>query len=151
MSASIVLPRVKLGCRRGQALVEFAMTSIIVLMLIFGIVEVGRIFLVYTTVTNAARIGARYAITNSTTAGATTAVAASTISSNVQTVVKNFLASGTVNINAAGLAINTTFPDGVTTVGNRVQVSVSYPYDVLLSYYPINITLSGTSQGVITW
>jgi Flp pilus assembly protein TadG len=146
------LVRKRRSCdRSGQALVEFAMTSVIVLMLIFAVVEFGRIVLVYTTIADAARIGARYAITNSTPAGATTAVAAGTINSNVRTVVKSFLAPATVNINAAGLAINTTFPDGVTTVGNRVQVTVSYPYDLLISYYPINITLSSTSQGIITW
>src|SRR5579862_2811218 len=57
------------GYRRGQALVEFAMTSIIVLMLLFAVVEFGRIVMVYTTVADAARIGARYAITNSSVPG----------------------------------------------------------------------------------
>jgi Flp pilus assembly protein TadG len=46
---------------RGQALVELAMTLPILLMLLFGIVEFGRIFNAYLVVNNAAREGARVA------------------------------------------------------------------------------------------
>ena len=138
---------------RGQALVEFAIGTIMLLMLLFGVIEIARIFLVYTTLTNAAREGARWAITNSTPPAPATTPTAGTIRTGVQTVVKDFLAHGTVNINSGSLAITTTFPSsgGGTTPGNLVQVTVSYPYDVLISYYPINVTLAGTSQGVITW
>lgn len=151
--------------RGGQALVEFAMALVVILMLIFGVVEFGRIVLVYNGIANGARIGARYAITNSSPPNATSVTNAnvSTIQTNVQTVVKNFLAPTTVNINAAGLSITTTFPNksctgsiststcSGTSAGNPVQVTVSYPYDLLIPYYPINITLSNTSEGIITW
>jgi Flp pilus assembly protein TadG len=155
--------------RRGQALVEFAMGTLVLLMLIFGIIEISRILLVYTTVTDAARLGARYAITHGTppagpsTTGTATNANVATMQTAVQAVVKSFLAAGTVNINAGGLAITTTFPNiscagassgslcSGTTPGNLVQVTVSYPYDLLISYYPINVTVAGTSQGVITW
>jgi Flp pilus assembly protein TadG len=139
--------RRRAGDRRGQALVEFAMTSIIVLMLIYAVVEFGRIILVYTTIADAARIGARYAVTNSTVPGST-AMTCSTIGSNVRTVVNSFLGPATVNANNA--TVSTSCSNG-TTVGNPVQVTVSYPYDLLISYYPINITLSSTSEGIITW
>lgn len=152
--------------RRGQALVELAMGVIVILMLIFAIVEFGRMVMVYTSIANAARIGARYAITNSSPPDGSTVTnsSVSTIQSNVQTVVKSFLAPMTVNINAAGLTITTTFPDescagstpgsacSGTSAGNRVQVTVSYPYDLITSYLPMkNVTLSSTSEGIITW
>jgi Flp pilus assembly protein TadG len=157
------------GGRRGQALVEFAIATLVLLMLIFGVIEIARIFLVYTTITDAARQGVRYAITHGTppagptTPGTATNTDVSNMQTAVQTVVKSFLAPGTVNINAVGLTINTTFPNiscaggtpssacSGTTPGNLVQVTVSYPYDLLISYFPINVTLAGTSQGVITW
>jgi len=151
--------------RRGQALVEFAMGTLVLLMLIFGVIEIARILLVYTTVTDAARLGVRYAITHGTppagpsTTGTATSTDVGNMQTAVQAVVKSFLAAGTVNVNAAGLTIGTTFPNmscaggscSGTTPGNLVQVTVSYPYDLLISYYPINVTVAGTSQGVITW
>ena len=165
MQTSALCRKLAAGGRRGQALLEFAMVALVALMLILGIVEFGRLLLVYTTVADAARIGTRYAITHGTppagpsTTGTATSTDVSNMQSAVQTVVKSFLAPATVNINAAGLSINTTFPNKVcgsstctgTTPGNLVQVTVSYPYDLLISYFPINVTLSSTSEGVITW
>jgi Flp pilus assembly protein TadG len=140
--------RVEWRSRRGQALVEFAMSVLIALLLIFAGVEFCRIMLVYTTLADAARLGARYAITHGTIPG-TTSPNASTIQSGVQAVVEKFLAPGTVNINTA--LISTSFPNGSTTPGNAVQVNVSYPYNLLVSRLPINVTLSTTSEGIITW
>jgi Flp pilus assembly protein TadG len=47
----------------GQTLVEFAMVLPLMLILMFGIVDFGRAFYVWLTVTNAAREGARVAAT----------------------------------------------------------------------------------------
>jgi len=49
--------------RRGQTLAEFAITLPILLILIFGIIEFGRIFQAWVTLQNAARAAARYATT----------------------------------------------------------------------------------------
>ena len=49
--------------RRGQTLVEFALTLPILLMLIWAIIEFGRIFQAWVTIQNAARTAARYAVT----------------------------------------------------------------------------------------
>lgn len=49
--------------RPGQTLVEFALTLPILLLLIFGIIEFGRIFQAWVTVQNAARTAARYGVT----------------------------------------------------------------------------------------
>lgn len=47
----------------GQALAEFALTIVVVLMLLFLILEAGRILWAWVTVQSAARDGARYAVT----------------------------------------------------------------------------------------
>ncbi len=47
----------------GQSLVEFAIVSIVLLLIIFLIVEVSRVMWAWVTVQNAAREGARYAVT----------------------------------------------------------------------------------------
>src|SRR5436190_7967537 len=49
--------------RRGQTLVEFALTLPLLLLLMFGIIEFGRIFQAWVTLQNAARTAARYAST----------------------------------------------------------------------------------------
>jgi TadE-like protein/PA14 domain len=49
--------------RRGQSLVEFALTLPILLLLIFGIIEFGRLFQAWVTIQNAARTAIRYAVT----------------------------------------------------------------------------------------
>jgi len=46
--------------RRGQGMVEFALAIPIFLMLVLGIIEFGRMFLMYTSVFAGAREGARY-------------------------------------------------------------------------------------------
>lgn len=148
----------------GQALVEFAASAVITIALIMGVVEFGRIMMVYTTISDAARIGARYAITHAPSIPGSGSALATTVTSTqaaVTTVVKSFLAPATVNINAAGLSITTTYPDSTcsgtpssctgTSAGSRVQVTVSYPYDMLVSYYPLSFTLASTSEGIITW
>ncbi len=49
--------------QKGQALVEFALISIVLLTIIFAIVEGGRLFQGWLTVQNSARAAGRYAIT----------------------------------------------------------------------------------------
>ena len=47
----------------GQAVVEFALSLAVLLLLIFGVVEGGRVLHGWITLQNAAREGGRYAIT----------------------------------------------------------------------------------------
>ena len=57
---------------RGQSLVEFALVLPIFLLLIFGVVDAGRLVYTYNTISNAARDGARVAIVNQSTTGTAT-------------------------------------------------------------------------------
>jgi Flp pilus assembly protein TadG len=54
--------------QQGQALAEFAIVIPIFLLILFGIFDVGRAVYAYSSVTNAAREGARLAIVNQDTA-----------------------------------------------------------------------------------
>lgn len=49
--------------RPGQGLVEFALVMPILLMLLFGVIEFGRLFAAWLSIQNGARFGVRYAIT----------------------------------------------------------------------------------------
>lgn len=59
---------------KGQSLVETALVLPILLLLIFGIIEFGRIFNAYIIISNASREGARYAAVGKTDAEVRTAV-----------------------------------------------------------------------------
>jgi hypothetical protein len=52
----------KQDAERGQALIEFALTVPIFLMLVFGIIDLARLIFAYTQVIDAARQGVRYGI-----------------------------------------------------------------------------------------
>ena len=60
------------AARRGQALVEFALVLPLLLVLIFGIVDAGRLIYTYNTVANSARNAARVAIVNQSITGTDT-------------------------------------------------------------------------------
>ncbi|MCS6836035.1 MAG: pilus assembly protein [Anaerolineae bacterium] len=53
----------RIAHRRGQTLAEFAISLPILLILLFGVIEFGRLFQSWVTIQNAARQAARYAIT----------------------------------------------------------------------------------------
>jgi Flp pilus assembly protein TadG len=146
---------------RGQSLVEFSFACLALVMLLFGVIEMSRMLLVYTSVANAAKAGARYAIVNGVdvNAGGPT-----TDDSNVVTTVKNFASAGglntanlTVHVNyytytsAGGLsaACNTA---ACNSPGSWVRVTASYPYDPFVGYFNLpSISLASATEGVITW
>jgi len=55
--------RAKMRRERGQTLVEFALLTPLLVILIFGFVDVSRIYQAWVTIEGAAREGARYGVT----------------------------------------------------------------------------------------
>jgi Flp pilus assembly protein TadG len=136
---------------RGSSLIEFCLISVMLVVVLLGVVEMGRMVLVYTAIANAARAGARYAIVH----GADQTVSPSgpgdpCTCPDVQNVVKNFASSGLVNTSL--LTITVSYPSG-NTAGSPVTVTVTYPYDPLVHYFSsiLSVPLGSTSQGVITF
>ena len=138
---------------RGSYIVEFAIVAFLFSILLFGIVEMGRMVLVYTTVANAARVGARYVIVHGgfRTGSGSTGPSGPGSTTEVETVVKNFASAGLLD--TSRLTINVTYPDGNNAAGSSVRVAVSYPYDPFIRYFnsPLSVTLGSTSRGVITF
>ena len=131
---------------QGSSLIEFSLVAFLLVMLLIGVVEMCRIVLVYNGVAQAARAGVRYAIVHGTDNPASTTA--------IQDVVKNFLRAAPVDTTIAGLVINVTYPDtgACKDPGCRVKITVNYPYDPFVSYFPVSgIHLASTSQGVITF
>jgi Flp pilus assembly protein TadG len=60
-----VIAKDRFDGQRSQALIEFALISPVLLLLIFGIIDIGRAVFYYDTLTHAAREGARAAVSAS--------------------------------------------------------------------------------------
>ncbi len=139
---------------RGESLVEFALVSLGLVMLLFGVLEMCRLALVYTSIGNAARVGVRYAIVHGSDNSASVSTIQGVVNSylNAATV---YTPNATVNVcYAVSLTSFTACPSSSGSPGapgSAVTVSVSYPYNPLTGYFPLSVNLASTSQGVITF
>lgn len=143
----------RLQTQDGASLVEFSLTAFLFVIVLLGIVEMGRMVLVYTAVSDAAHAGLRYAIVHgseNTSSGMATACAPNACS-GVNTAVNNYASAGLIN--TANVTTTVSFPDSSTAAGSRVTVSVSYTYDPLVSYFnsKLRVNMGSTSQGVIVF
>ena len=113
----------------------------------------GRMILVYTTVANSARAGARYAIVHGSSRGAgsgsTNASGPSSNPAQVLTVVKDFASAGMLT--TSKLVITVAYPGSSNAPGQLVNVTVSYPYDPLTTWLPLRVNLGSTTQGIIAF
>ena len=123
------------------------------IIMLLGVVEMGRLLLVYTTLAKSARAGARYAIVHGayrTGSGVNGASGPGNVA-QVQTVVKNLAGAGLLN--TASLTVAVAYPNGTNTAGSPVTVTVSYTYDPLIPYFNslLSTGMGSTSEGVITF
>ncbi len=140
----------------GQTLVEFSVVTFLTIMMFLFVIETGRMVLVYTAVANAAEEGVRYAVVHGTSrangVGQTNASGPSPSQGNAQilTIVNNFAA--TAPLTASLLVVTVAYTGSYTPLnspGNTVSVSVVYPYNPLVTYFPATLRLGSISQGII--
>jgi len=144
--------RTKWRERSGQGLVEFSLTAFMTAITMLFVVEVGRMLLVYAVIADAAREGVRYAIVHGSsrsTGSAQTDASGPAATAQVVTVVDNFAGTGPLTLSR--LIISVTYPGSSNAPGQTVNVSVVYPYDPLVTYFPATLRLGSASQGVILY
>ena len=126
--------------QRGSALLEGAFIFTILMMLLFGILDLCRLVWWYNGVSYLAREGTRYAAVrgNSSVAPATAGD------------VTNAVTAQAIGYDSANFTIATTWiPDNKP--GSAVKVIVTYPFTPIVPYVPPGtISLSSTSQLTIT-
>lgn len=115
--------------RRGAAAVEFAIVAPVFLIMIFGLVEFGRLVMVQQVITNASREGARSGILD----GATTF--------KVQAVVDNYLQTAAIS---GAIVTVTPDPPGSAGFGQPVTVNVRVGFDKV-SWMPSPFFLKGAT------
>jgi Flp pilus assembly protein TadG len=139
----------------GATIIEFALITVILMIVIFAGIEFDRMVLVYTTLANSARVGVRYAIVHGEDrTGTGDPASGRTDSSAVVTVVKNFASAGMLNTSALSVTVSypasTSSTDPGNTRGSVVAVSVAYPYDPFI-VLPLQVTLRSATQGIIVF
>jgi len=145
-----------LSSRRGAAIVEFAVVSLTLLLMVFALFEFCRMGLVYTDLSNASRVAVRYAITHGVDRSQACSSGAGCGSTDGTATAANICgASGVLTTYAIGLLDTSKLvctSSGLGgAVGTLVRINVSYAYDPWFNVLPLKVTLSSTSQGVITY
>jgi Flp pilus assembly protein TadG len=138
--------------RAGQTLVEFSLVTFLTIVLLLAVVEISRMVLVYTTVANAARAGARYAVVHGsdrTGGGADGPSGPGNNPAEVVTVIKDFASAGLLT--TSNLIVTVSYPGGSNLPGQLLSVTVIYPYDPFTSYFPLRVRLGSVTQGVILY
>jgi Flp pilus assembly protein TadG len=138
--------------RGGQTLVEFSLVTFLTIILLLAVVEISRMVLVYTTVANAARAGARYAVVHGsdrTGGGADGPSGPGNNPAEVVTVIKDFASAGLLT--TSNLIVTVSYPGGSNLPGQLLSVTVIYPYDPFTSYFPLRVRLGSVTQGVILY
>jgi Flp pilus assembly protein TadG len=121
--------------RRGAAVVEFAIVAPLFFLLIFGMIEYGRMVMVQQVITNASREGARRAVLDGATA------------TEVSNTVNTYLNSAGIDSNPDYVTLD---PADPSAAGYRqpVTVTVTVPFsDVSWLNMPLNFTGEDISLG----
>jgi len=116
--------------RCGAAVVEFAVVAPVFFLLIFGMIEYGRLVMVQQVLTNASREGARVGVLDGST------------SADVTTAVNNYLTSARINSATVTITPN---PPSSAGYGAPVTVAISIPFSQV-SWLPSPMFLGGTTM-----
>jgi Flp pilus assembly protein TadG len=124
--------------RRGASAVEFAIVAPVFFLLIFGMIEYGRLVMVQQILTNAAREGARRAVLQDATSAA------------VVSTVRNYLNRASINGNSPNLVITVSpAPESAQPSDETISVSLRLPYREV-SWLPSPFFLGSTYMNAMS-
>jgi Flp pilus assembly protein TadG len=132
----------------GSSLVEFAITSTILFMLVFGVMAICLALYSYNVVSEAAREATRYAIVRGS--ACTKTVPCKATSGQIETYVQNL---GFPGIAPTSLTVTSDccWPNGDKNPGSPVKVTVQYTFPLAIPFVPTRtLTMSSTSQMLIS-
>lgn len=144
---------------RGASMVEFAIASSALLLIMFGILEFGRVMYTYHSVSNAARLASRWAIVRGS--GCSALDHCNATSDDIKQWVRSqvpLVDSGTLDVTATWSTsknpsddCSVSDPTGNNGQGHLVCVTVSYPFNFAIPFVSNTpLTLSSTSKMVIS-
>jgi Flp pilus assembly protein TadG len=136
------------GPQRGAVMVEFALSILFTVLLIFMVFEMVSLVYTYSVLSDAAKEGVRYAIVHGEDLPAADQVSPTSTTGLINDVT-DYAKMSLHDVSA--ITITPTFPDGNNDKLSRVQVTVTYkyvPYIVLPFTAP---TITTTAEGRITY
>ena len=158
----LALKRSGLRNEEGSAILETAMSTIIMLIVIFGVMETGFALYSYHFISEAAREGTRYAIVRGSTAGGACASYSSSACKASTTDVTNYVKNlGFPGINPSDLTVTpvwSVYAHGTTcpgtppcnSPGNQIAVTVQYNFHLNVPFIPPHTyALSSTAAMII--
>ena len=104
----------------GQASVEFLLSGLLCVTMIFAAVQMIIFIYTYTVLAQAAKVGVRYAVVH----GANNASPSGPGNTTGVEAAVNRIA------NYSGMTITVTYPDGSNSPPNRVRVQIAYPFTI---------------------
>lgn len=130
---------------QGQAIVEFALTLPILLLLLIGVIDVGRGFQAYVSLGNAVREAAREATVHG--ADSSTPWGPTANDANVTTAVRGRIAG----IRTQDVAVTSSWPGGGNAQGQEVIVSATYTFQPIAFAFlgGVNMPMSATTRARI--
>ena len=144
----------------GSALVEFALSSVVMVMVLFGIIECCFAFYANNYVSDAARTATRYAMVRGSSCTGMTDCGIT--SAQLQTYLRSIpypgITPGNVTATTTWLSASTSLPTTWTACasqcnapGNAVEVQVTYTFPLSVPFWTKKtLNLSSTSQMVIS-
>jgi Flp pilus assembly protein TadG len=144
---------------RGGSLVEFALVASALMLLLTAIIYLGFMIYTYSAVTNAARLGARWASVRGADCTAGSSNGCPATQSNIQTYVLSQLPAvpspaPTVSPTWTTPPWSTTGPSGCSSsaeaVGCLVSVTVTYSFPLHIPFYGSVPAFSTTSQAIVS-
>jgi len=134
--------------KRGQTTIEFAVSILTLLFVIMAGVEIDRLALVYSSLTNGAQIAVSYAIVHGSSRKGEASGEPECSAADLTKIVKYFAQLGTVD--TSKLTVSASWPSGNDNPGSPVNIFVSYPYTPM-TFVPMNVTLKAVSRGIIAF
>ena len=131
---------------RGATQVEFAVSILVTVMLIFWVFEMISLVYTYSVLSDAAKEGVRYAIVHGSGVASPSGPGDS---SAVDSAVKDYAKLSLHDV--SGITVSTTYPDGDNEAPHRVSVAVSYNYLPYINVPFASPTINTVAQGRITY
>lgn len=124
--------------QRGAYLVEYSLVILVFLVVLFGIMEFGRIVTAYNVLSGATREGTRYAIVHGSRSGVPATA------SDVQGIVRRWC----IGLDASAVTVTTEWPSGNFS-GAPVTVTTRYDITPVVGFIS-SFTIGSRSQMVIS-
>jgi Flp pilus assembly protein TadG len=124
----------------GSTILEFAIIGLLVLTIMFGVIESARLMLAYSSLAEATRLGARYAIVHGASGPADNPA-------DVVAVITKLTSDAGLR-GAQPPVVH--YPNGNSNVGSPVEITATYTFTPA-SFIPLNLTVSSKTRAMICY